>query len=65
MNRSPESIQNTAENIDFTIDWVAKLFSHPERTIRLATAFSGIGAIEHAFQRLGLSTCKVNAEPVK
>lgn len=56
MNRSPESIQNTAENIDFSTDWVAKPFSHPERTIRLATAFSGIGAIEHAFQRLGLST---------
>lgn len=34
--------------------WVEKEFSHPERTIRLATAFSGIGAIEHAFQRLNL-----------
>ena len=30
-------------------------FSHPERTIRLATSFSGIGAIEHAFHRLGLN----------
>lgn len=29
-------------------------FSHPERIVRLATLFSGIGAIEHAFQRLGL-----------
>ena len=34
--------------------WKELDFSHPERTIRLATAFSGIGAIEHAFQRLGL-----------
>ncbi len=34
--------------------WKDLEFSHPERTIRLATAFSGIGAIEHAFQRLGL-----------
>lgn len=35
--------------------WKDLDFSHPERTIRLATAFSGIGAIEHAFQRLGLN----------
>lgn len=34
--------------------WRDLTFSHPERTVRLATAFSGIGAIEHAFQRLGL-----------
>lgn len=35
--------------------WKDLDFSHPERTVRLATAFSGIGAIEHAFQRLGLN----------
>ncbi len=34
--------------------WVNRVFSHPERKIRLATSFSGIGAIEHAFHRLGL-----------
>lgn len=34
--------------------WKDLEFSHPERVVRLATAFSGIGAIEHAFQRLGL-----------
>ena len=34
--------------------WKDLEFSHPDRTIRLATVFSGIGAIEHAFQRLGL-----------
>ena len=34
--------------------WRDNLFSHPEKTVRLGTAFSGIGAIEHAFQRLGL-----------
>lgn len=33
-----------------------KKFSHPERTIRLATSFSGIGAIEYALKRLGLNT---------
>lgn len=35
--------------------WKDSEFSHPKRTIRIATAFSGIGAIEHAFQRLGLT----------
>ena len=38
-----------------TSSWVDKQFSHPERTIRLGTIFSGIGAIEHAFQRLKLN----------
>ncbi|MCM1137029.1 MAG: DNA cytosine methyltransferase [Muribaculum sp.] len=37
------------------VDWRDLEFSHPERKIRLATSFSGIGAIEHAFQRLGLN----------
>lgn len=35
--------------------WKDKLFTHPERTVRLATCFSGIGAIEHAFRRLKLN----------
>ena len=34
--------------------WKELSFAYPERTIRLGTLFSGIGAIEHAFQRLGL-----------
>ena len=34
--------------------WKDLEFSHPNRTIRIGTVFSGIGAIEHAFQRLGL-----------
>lgn len=38
-----------------TENWVEKEFSAPNRRIRLATSFSGIGAIEHAFQRLGLN----------
>lgn len=49
--------QNTIENIDTKGEsWVYREFSHPERTIRLATSFSGIGAIEYAFKRLGLKT---------
>lgn len=50
-------IQNSKANID-NKDWQNKPFSHPERTIRLATSFSGIGAIEHAMHRLGLK-CKI------
>lgn len=50
-------IQNTKENVDWDgPSWVDKRFSHPERTIRLATSFSGIGAIEYAFKRLDLKT---------
>ena len=51
------NIQNTKNNIDFNgLSWVERSFSHPERTIRLATSFSGIGAIEYAFRRLGLKS---------
>ena len=35
--------------------WKELSFTYPERTVRLGTLFSGIGAIEHAFQRLGLN----------
>lgn len=49
--------QNTSENIDTEgISWVNREFSHPDRVIRLATSFSGIGAIEYAFKRLGLKS---------
>ena len=34
--------------------WKELEFSHPENTVRIGTVFSGIGAIEHAFQRLNL-----------
>ena len=36
-------------------NWRDLEFSHPKRCVRLGTVFSGIGAIEHAFQRLGLN----------
>lgn len=55
MKNKYQDIQNTNANIDSKTDWQSKLFSHPDRTIRLGTSFSGIGAIEHAFQRLGLN----------
>lgn len=34
--------------------WKTKEFSYPENKIRIGTVFSGIGAIEHAFERLKL-----------
>ena len=48
MENKYSNIQNTKANIDDSIDWQNLQFSHPERTIRLATSFSGIGAIEHS-----------------
>ena len=39
-----------------TTSWVEKKFSNPTATIRLATMFSGIGAIEFALKRLKLNT---------
>ena len=36
--------------------WTDRIFSHPERTIRLGSLFSGIGAIEHALKRLNIKT---------
>lgn len=55
MKNKFENIQNTRANIDWENDWQSKEFSHKERTIRLGTSFSGIGAIEQAFKRLGLN----------
>lgn len=37
------------------ISWQNKKFKYPKRKIRLATTFSGIGAIEYAFSRLALN----------
>ncbi len=49
--------QNTPSNIDSkNPNWKAKQFQFPNRTIRIGTSFSGIGAIEYAFKRLGLNT---------
>lgn len=48
-----ESTQFAPEELS-TDDWKSLAFSFPQRTIRLGTVFSGIGAIEHAFQRLKL-----------
>lgn len=47
-NQPELPLQNTKEN------WQKKKFSNPRDVIRIATLFSGIGAIEHAFERLNL-----------
>lgn len=57
MKQIIHNIQNTIDNIDSSgHDWRNSVFAYPGRKIRLGTTFSGIGAIEHAFQRLGLET---------
>lgn len=59
MKNKYEDIQNTKANIDYGVNnWLNKSFACPERTIRIGTSFSGIGAIEHSFHRLGLN-CKI------
>lgn len=53
--RYNETEQNSKDNIDWSgTSWVDKEFAHPNRTIRLGTSFSGIGAIEYALKRLKL-----------
>lgn len=47
--------QNTPSNIDTEgLSWVLREFSCPNRLVRIGTSFSGIGAIEYAFKRLGI-----------
>lgn len=43
------------EELSTGTNWKDLSFAYPERNVRLGTLFSGIGAIEHAFQRLGLN----------
>ncbi len=52
------------EDLDTTTSWKDAIFSHPNRCIRLGTLFSGIGAIEHAFERLNLKHCIVFANDI-
>ncbi len=45
-------------------DWRLKKFSNPNAEIRIGTLFSGIGSIEHAFQRLKLNHSIVFASDI-
>ena len=50
-------LQNSKESIDWeSVSWANREFCHPDRTIRLSTSFSDIGAIEYALKRLGVKT---------
>lgn len=40
----------------FTDEWVTKKLENKNATVRIGTLFSGIGAIEHALQRLKIKT---------
>lgn len=42
--------------LSFQKKWTEKEFENPQNTTRIATLFSGIGAIEYAFKRLNLKT---------
>lgn len=59
-------IQNTPLNIDTSTPvWINRTPSFPDRVVKVATLFSGIGAPEHAFVRLGIKTdikfaCDIN-----
>lgn len=46
-----KNIQETPLDIE-GLNWSLRQFSMPNKTVRLATTFSGIGAIEYAFKRL-------------
>ncbi|MBO7537648.1 MAG: DNA (cytosine-5-)-methyltransferase [Prevotella sp.] len=48
-----KNIQETPLDVE-GLNWSLRQFSSPDKTIRLATTFSGIGAIEYAFKRLNL-----------
>ena len=50
-----KEIEYTPTEISKGTNWKALEFAYPTRTVRLGTLFSGIGAIEHSFQRLGLN----------
>lgn len=50
-----KEIEYKEEELSTGKPWKELTFAYPERTVRLGTLFSGIGAIEHAFQRLGLN----------
>ena len=49
-------IELNSSNLNQKKNWTEKEFKNPNSNIRLATMFSGIGAIEYAFRRLKLST---------
>ena len=67
VTKAKKAIKNRTENLEYKElipekiaddKYKEKSFKFPNNTIRLGTLFSGIGAIEHAFERLNLN-CKI------
>lgn len=56
VNSHSEAYTSSQTRISFQETWTDKIFDFPNRTTRIATLFSGIGAIEYAFRRLNLAT---------
>ena len=55
METTKTAIKNGNTEIDwYGQPWNERVFSHPERTIRVGTAFSGIGSPEMALEMLGV-----------
>lgn len=59
-----ETYTSRQTRISFQKKWTEKEFAFPNRKIRLATLFSGIGAIEYAFRRLNLKSEVVFASDI-
>ena len=54
MKKHLELYMSNQIRISFQKKWTEKEFEFPNRTTKVATLFSGIGAIEYAFKRLNL-----------
>ena len=52
MRITKNKIQKNSEELNS--NWETKVFSNPNKLIRVGTVFSGIGAIEHSLKRLGI-----------
>lgn len=65
-SKSIETIYNKASDADLfgDNDWRLKEFSNPNAEIRIGTLFSGIGAVEHALNRLKLNHSIVFASDI-
>ena len=56
VNEQLEQYITNQVRLSFSKKWTEKEFSNPKATMRVATLFSGIGAIEYAFKRLKVKT---------
>ena len=56
VNEQLELYVSNQIRLSFQKKWTEKEFENPNAKLRVATMFSGIGAIEYAFQRLKLDT---------